>query len=283
MQANDSFRLIVRRGPQPNQTYDLNKDIVTLGRDITNDIVINDPEVSRHHLRLTRGADGYNIEDLGSTNGTFINGQRHQGVRPLNRGDMIGLGETVTLGYEVIRPMGESPAPPTAGAGVAPAAPNYQQPSPYAPPAQQPAQPSYGQQGYGQSPAPQQPGYGQPASPQPQQPGYGQQAYPAPDYGQQPAAYGQDYGQASYNQQPAYGQQGYGTGYDYDPYAVRDEEPRSPLRWILIGCGVLSIFCCCSSVVGLVIIDALNLWYDLPIISGLAPIFESIARALGLV
>ena len=55
---------------------------------------------------------------------------------------MIGLGETVTLGYEMIRPMGESAVPPTAGSPVAPAAPNYQQPaqqpSPYAPPAQQP-------------------------------------------------------------------------------------------------------------------------------------------------
>ena len=40
MQGSDSFRLIVRRGPQPNQSYELNKDIVTLGRDITNDIVI---------------------------------------------------------------------------------------------------------------------------------------------------------------------------------------------------------------------------------------------------
>jgi pSer/pThr/pTyr-binding forkhead associated (FHA) protein len=84
MQDSSSFRLIVRRGPQPNQIYDLNKGIITLGRDITNDIVINDPEVSRHHCRLTQGGGGYTIEDLGSTNGTFINGQRltgHPGLR----------------------------------------------------------------------------------------------------------------------------------------------------------------------------------------------------------
>jgi hypothetical protein len=100
MQDSSSFRLIVRRGPQPNQIYDLNKGIITLGRDITNDIVINDPEVSRHHCRLTQGGGGYTIEDLGSTNGTFINGQRLTGARPLSHGDMIGLGETVTLAYE---------------------------------------------------------------------------------------------------------------------------------------------------------------------------------------
>lgn len=95
-----SFRLIVRRGPQPNQIYPLDKSIVTLGRDITNDIVINDPEVSRHHCRLTQGGGGFTMEDLGSTNGTFINGQRLTGARPLSPGDMVGLGETVTLAYE---------------------------------------------------------------------------------------------------------------------------------------------------------------------------------------
>ena len=74
MQGNSGSRLVVRRGPQPNQTYDLSKDVLSLGRDITNDIVINDPEVSRHHCRLTRTPGGYTIEDLGSTNGTFITG-----------------------------------------------------------------------------------------------------------------------------------------------------------------------------------------------------------------
>jgi hypothetical protein len=95
-----SFRLIVRRGPQPNQIYELNKGIITIGRDITNDIVINDPEVSRHHCRLTQGGGGYTVEDLGSTNGTFANGQRLTGAQPLNHGDMLGMGETVTLAYE---------------------------------------------------------------------------------------------------------------------------------------------------------------------------------------
>ena len=108
MQSSENFRLVVRRGPQPNQVYDLNKDIITIGRDITNDITINDPEVSRHHLRFTRGAGGFTLEDLGSTNGTFVNGQRLTGAKPLNNGDMLGLGETVTLGYEMAR--GAAPA-----------------------------------------------------------------------------------------------------------------------------------------------------------------------------
>src|SRR5260221_11391393 len=108
MQSNGSFRLIVRRGPQPNQIYELNKDIIPLGRDITNDIVINDPEVSRHHCRLSRGPGGYTLEDLGSTNGSFVNGQRLTGARPLNGGDVVSLGETVTFGYEATLPAGET-------------------------------------------------------------------------------------------------------------------------------------------------------------------------------
>ena len=102
MYQGNTFQLIMRRGPHPNQTYDLNKDVVTLGRDITNDIVINDPEVSRHHMRLTLEGGGYALQDLGSTNGTFVNGERVMNIKSLQSGDMIALGETVTLGYEVV-------------------------------------------------------------------------------------------------------------------------------------------------------------------------------------
>lgn len=171
MQDSSSFRLIVRRGPQPNQIYDLNKGIVTLGRDITNDIVINDPEVSRHHCRLTQGGGGFTIEDLGSTNGTFINGQRLTGARPLSHGDMVGLGETVTLAYEA------GAAAPAMGTGqgatmVSGAAPG----SEFAPP-----------------------GYRAPANAAPAQGTYpgaaAQQPYGAP---QQPMAYDYDYQEEPY-------------------------------------------------------------------------------------
>ena len=263
MAEGDRFRLVVRRGPQPNQTYELDKDVITLGRDITNDIVINDPEVSRHHLRLTKGADGFNLEDLGSTNGTFVNGQRMTGVRPLNRGEMIGLGETVTLGYELVRDdaQAEQYAPPP------------QEPQQQAPP--QPQQ----QQDYQQyaPPGQQQP---PPQQEQPPQQDYQQQQQQAP-----PPQYGQQQGEYGYYAPPPQ-QQDYGAmppGYDYDPYAMREDEPRSAFRWLLIGCAILSVFCCCSTIVGFVIIDALNLWYDLPIVQNIAPLFEDIAGALGLI
>jgi hypothetical protein len=156
MQSSGSFRLIVRRGPQPNQIYELNKDIITLGRDITNDIVINDPEVSRHHCRMTRGGGGYTLEDLGSTNGTFVNGQRLTGARPLAGGDMVGLGETVTLGYESTIPAPEPGQQATMMGASA-------QPAPYQAPSYQQPQPSYQQPQYSPPPPPPQYQYQEPA------------------------------------------------------------------------------------------------------------------------
>lgn len=98
---NGSFKLIMRRGPNVGKTFELVKDVVTIGRDASNDVAINDAEVSRHHARLTRQGGGYAIEDLGSTNGTFVGSMRLTGLRILNNGDTFGLGETVTLAYEV--------------------------------------------------------------------------------------------------------------------------------------------------------------------------------------
>ncbi len=95
-----SFRLTMQRGPNVGKTYELVKDVVTLGRDMSNDIVINDSEASRHHSRFTKQGSSYLLEDLGSTNGTFVNSARLSSPRPINNGDVIGIGETVALNYE---------------------------------------------------------------------------------------------------------------------------------------------------------------------------------------
>jgi hypothetical protein len=148
--ANGSYRLVMAQGPTPGKPYELVKDIMTIGRDVSNDIVINDAEVSRHHSRLTRQVGGYMLEDLSSTNGTFVNGQRLIGPRPLSRGDNVGLGETVVLGYEQV-PSAESNQATMVSSGIG----GYPQPEPayspppqqYAPPAQQyappPPEPAY--------------------------------------------------------------------------------------------------------------------------------------------
>lgn len=97
-----SYRLTVQRGPNVGKTYELVKDVVTLGRDMSNDIVINDSESSRHHARLTKQGVTYVVEDLGSTNGTFVNSARLSSPRPLSPGDVVGMGETIALTFEVI-------------------------------------------------------------------------------------------------------------------------------------------------------------------------------------
>lgn len=99
MQPSGSFRLTMQRGPLVGKIFELVKESMTIGRDVQNDIVINDAEVSRQHVRFTKLGNGYSIEDLGSTNGAFINSVRLAGQKSLNSGDVISLGETVTFEY----------------------------------------------------------------------------------------------------------------------------------------------------------------------------------------
>lgn len=313
--GSDSFRLVMRRGPSPNQVYDLSKDGVTIGRDITNDIVINDPEVSRHHLRFTRGGGGFTMEDLGSTNGTFINGQRMTGSRPLRPGDMIGLGETVTLAYEPA----SSPTVPGPAADMAPGAAGPTMQTPIQRPPAQPAQPGVSQpfapgasQVYqGGAPAPgasqayQPPA--QPSAPQPSQPSYAppgvSQQYPPAAPGQSqyapPAGASQQYPAAPGQQPSAPGQAypgGAGTGYsqanapytgpgqatgmsaygEYDAYAASEMKQSNTVRIAAIGCTALAVFCCCGTLAGAVLVDQLCLYQSLPIV-------YDIIRALGYV
>ena len=98
--ADGSSRLIVRTGPNPGTVFDLAKEVTMLGRDVTNDIPIGDAEISRQHARLTRTPGGMVLEDLGSTNGTFVNGERLASPRLLRAGDTVGFGENVTLSFE---------------------------------------------------------------------------------------------------------------------------------------------------------------------------------------
>ena len=94
------YRLIVRTGPVPGTVFDLTKEVTMLGRDVTNDVPLGDAEISRQHSRLTRTPGGMVLEDLGSTNGTFVNGDRLSSPRVLRSGDLLGLGENVTLTFE---------------------------------------------------------------------------------------------------------------------------------------------------------------------------------------
>jgi pilus assembly protein CpaF len=80
--------------------FNLGGEQLTVGRDSTNEIVINDAEISRRHARLTFQGGKYILEDLGSTNGTFVNGQRLAGPRVLKAGEVVSFGEQIVLVYE---------------------------------------------------------------------------------------------------------------------------------------------------------------------------------------
>jgi len=107
--------LVVERGPVSSLRFALQQDQVTIGRSAGNELVLADPEVSRRHARVVRRADGYAVEDIGSTNGTFVNGQRISHLTLLQDGDTIDLGDTVRLRF-VASPVAPPapPAPPVA-------------------------------------------------------------------------------------------------------------------------------------------------------------------------
>ena len=141
----NSFRLVMTQGPQPGQTFTLDKDFISVGRDPGNDITINHPQISRQHARLMRQGGMLVLEDLGSTNGTFVNGMRLTSPHTLANGDVVGLGDSVTLTFYgqpsgaeetiVARPgMVPPPPPPPARPVAAPPRPPAPQTAPPPPP-----------------------------------------------------------------------------------------------------------------------------------------------------
>ena len=79
-----------------------------VGRDPGADLVISDSEVSSRHASFAPADGGITVEDLGSTNGTFVNGQRVTGSQPLRAGDRIQFGGTIV---EVRAPTAAAPPP----------------------------------------------------------------------------------------------------------------------------------------------------------------------------
>jgi hypothetical protein len=94
--------LVVARSPTLPQGEEhlLDSAPVTVGRSSANDIELRgDQFASAHHARFDPRPDGLWLEDLGSTNGTFVNGIRVDGPRKLVPGDVVRVGET-DLRYE---------------------------------------------------------------------------------------------------------------------------------------------------------------------------------------
>jgi hypothetical protein len=126
--SDEKFRLVMSTGPNPGKVFELNMDSMSIGREATNDIVIQDSELSRNHARISRRGVTFLLEDLGSTNGTFVNHQRISSPRMLNPGDEVGFGENVVLSFQ-----GEGAAATVAAPGRGQAATRQPAPPPPAP------------------------------------------------------------------------------------------------------------------------------------------------------
>jgi pSer/pThr/pTyr-binding forkhead associated (FHA) protein len=89
-------RLVVLESPagEPAVGRSFGLDVITpLGRDVNNAIVIDDPFASADHAVLTYRGRSWYLEDLASTNGSFVNGQPIDGVAALGYGDEIQIGQ----------------------------------------------------------------------------------------------------------------------------------------------------------------------------------------------
>ncbi|MFW5748069.1 MAG: FHA domain-containing protein [Chloroflexota bacterium] len=90
----------MRRGPQQGAIFPLKADTIDIGRGSKNDIIIHDNEVSREHARLVRVAGGFELHDLSSSNGTYVNGQSVDGVWVLQVQSIVELGDSITFEYQ---------------------------------------------------------------------------------------------------------------------------------------------------------------------------------------
>ena len=70
-------------------------DVTVLGRSSETDVVLDDPYASEFHMRFVAQDEGLMLHDLGSTNGTYVNGRRVTAPTQLRRGDTIQVGKTV--------------------------------------------------------------------------------------------------------------------------------------------------------------------------------------------
>jgi len=116
-----------KSGPHTGSEKIVELDGISFGRDPACDIVLDDIEVSRHHARIYKSGTDYFIEDLSSTNGTFLNGRAVKKHEIIRNGDFITFGESVVLEFstdqqaaeEIELPIGSEEAVFTEGKATA--------------------------------------------------------------------------------------------------------------------------------------------------------------------
>ncbi|MBW1870724.1 MAG: FHA domain-containing protein, partial [Deltaproteobacteria bacterium] len=92
------FSLKILEGPDSGKVYSFDRVEITIGRTMDNDVVIPDPGISRQHMSIRDKGGAYIVKDLGSSNGTKLNGKK-VGEEVLRPGDVIMMG-TVQVRFE---------------------------------------------------------------------------------------------------------------------------------------------------------------------------------------
>jgi hypothetical protein len=90
--ASGTALLVVKRGPNAGSRFILGKPVVTAGRHPESDIFLDDVTVSRRHAEFTLGAEGYEVADVGSLNGTYVNREAVE-TSALANGDEVQIGK----------------------------------------------------------------------------------------------------------------------------------------------------------------------------------------------
>lgn len=98
--------LVVKRGPNAGSRFTLDSDQVSAGRHPESDIFLDDVSVSRRHAEFRRTSDGYEVVDVGSLNGTYVNREAIEAAG-LTSGDEIQIGK-----FRLVFLSGDPSAPP---------------------------------------------------------------------------------------------------------------------------------------------------------------------------
>jgi hypothetical protein len=103
-------KFTVLLGRRTTQVYDIDKPVIRVGRDAEMDVIIDNPSVSRRQAEFRKEGDGWVVEDLGSSNGTFIGEQRITAAHPVKVGDEVGVGKFSIVFDKVVGDAAPAPA-----------------------------------------------------------------------------------------------------------------------------------------------------------------------------
>lgn len=99
--------LVVKRGPNAGSRFQLDKEVVSAGRHPQSDIFLDDVTVSRRHAEFRRTAQGYEVSDVGSLNGTYVNREPIESSS-LSNGDEVQIGKFRLVFLTGNQPAGEA-------------------------------------------------------------------------------------------------------------------------------------------------------------------------------